>query len=149
MKKNHCQKNIFFKKSPYLFLQKPLKCDFFPTVSQYTPYVYMNCYNNFLGSEYKIAFQGFNFTLFCVPTDHTLTRLTIENSSAEGNSLPGGCPKTHTSETTQLFFREKSSHSIIILLCSCFSTPPLQLPTQTFVQSPYFQVRKLKIIDRF
>lgn len=60
----------------------------------------MNYYNNFLGSEYKTAFQGLNFTLLHAPTDDTLNHLTIENNLVEGNGLPGGCPQTHTSQTT-------------------------------------------------
>ena len=88
------------------------------------PYVYMNCYNNFLGLEYNIVFQCFNFTLLYMSTDGKQNHLTIEKSSVGRNSLPSGCSKTHTSEMTQLFFffweKEKSSHSIIILLCTQF-----------------------------
>lgn len=54
--------------------------------------MYMNWYY-FLGSEHKTAFQGFNFTLFYVPTDHRLNHLIIENNTIEGNGLPGDCPK--------------------------------------------------------
>lgn len=78
------------------------------------PYVYRNCYNNFLGLEYNIVFQCFNFTLLYMSTDGKQNHLTIEKSSVGRNSLPSGCSKTHTSETTQLFFfflREREEQS--------------------------------------
>lgn len=53
----------------------------------------MNYYNNFLGSEYKTAFHGLNFTLLYVPTDDTLNHLTVENNLVEGNGLLEAAPK--------------------------------------------------------
>ena len=79
----------------------------------------MNCYNNFLGLEYKIASQAFSFTLLYVPTDHKLNRHTTEDSNVKRNSLPVAAPKPIPLKTTFFFFfleREKSNHSVIILL---------------------------------
>ena len=130
---------------------------FCPTSNHYTPYLCMNCYNNLLGLEYKVASQAYSFTLLYVPTDHKLNCHTTEDSNIERKSLPGGCSKTHTSQDSSTIFfffweREKSNHSVIILLCSHFLHTSITSLTSTksnVVQSPYLQVHKFTIIDRF
>lgn len=147
----------FFLNHLYISWKDINKWFFCPTSNHYTPYLCMNCYNNFLGLEYKVASQAYSFTLLYVPTDHKLNRHTTEDSNIERNSLPGGCSKTHTSQDSSTIFffffweREKSNHSVIILLCSHFLHTSITSLTSTKsnVQSPYLQVHKFTIIDRF